>query len=76
MQGAAQQSIVVQGREYVVFTKDRKFEVIRLGWAGRGEHGQIRDTMLQVVEEVTGCKARVTKGDSGEMRGTLSRCKT
>ena len=75
MRGAAQQSVVVEGREYVVFRKERKFEVIRLGYASRAEQAAIRTTMVAVVEQVTGCTAKVAQGDSGEMRGTLSACK-
>jgi hypothetical protein len=35
----------------------------------------VEETMLTVVEQETGCKARVTRGDSGEIHGRLIACK-
>ena len=50
-------------------------EVIRLGYARRGEHQAIRATMIELVPELTGCTivASTWQGDSGEMRGRV-RC--
>lgn len=62
------------GRDYVVFKKANKVEVIRLGWASPGEHQAIRAEMIAIIPEVTGCKTKETslQGDSGEMRALLS----
>ncbi|MFN3721720.1 MAG: hypothetical protein ACK4VZ_01635 [Paracoccaceae bacterium] len=50
-------------------------EIVRLGYAGRGEHQGIRATMITLIPEVTGCTLVESslQGDSGEMRGRL-RC--
>jgi hypothetical protein len=57
-----------------VFQKGQQVEVIRLGWAARGQHKAIRATMIDVVQEVTGCRLveSTLQGDSGEMRGRVS----
>lgn len=62
------------GHDYVVFLKGSSVEVIRLGYARRGEHQEIRATMIELVPELTGCKLRESalQGDSGEMRGLVS----
>jgi len=72
--GAERSEHFRDGRKYVVYRKGARFEVVRLGYARRGEHGAIRETMLALVPEVTGCaiNPRTLKGDSGEMRGSLS----
>lgn len=63
------------GRNYTVFYTDKRVEVIRLGYAGRGQHQAIRATMIALIPEVTGCKLNEAslQGDSGEMRGSI-RC--
>ncbi|MEF3048811.1 hypothetical protein [Pseudotabrizicola sp. L79] len=62
------------GRAYTVFQKEERVEVIRLGYARRGEHEAIRATMIALIPDVTGCKLVESslQGDSGEMRGRLS----
>ncbi len=62
------------GRDYVVFQKGERVEIIRLGYARRGEHQAIRADMIALIPEVTRCKLRETtlQGDSGEMRGSLT----
>jgi hypothetical protein len=72
--GATRTDITVNGRDYVVFQKNERVEVIRLGYATRGEHQEIRATMIELIPVVTGCKLRDSslQGDSGEMRGTLN----
>ncbi len=72
--GATRTDTTVNGRTYTVFQKGERVEVIRLGYAKRGEHQQIRATMIELIPKVTGCKLRenTLQGDSGEMRGTLS----
>lgn len=74
MFGAQRFDVTRDGRQYVVFKKEKSVEVVRLGWASPGEHQQIRATMLALIPEVTGCKLVTTaiQGDSGEMRGRIS----
>lgn len=73
--GAKRTEVIRAGRQYVVFQKGSRVEVIRLGYAHRGEHRAIRATMIALIPQVTGCKLieRSLQGDSGEMRGSL-RC--
>ena len=75
MFGATRKEVTVDGRQYVVYQKEKKVEVIRLGYARNGEHGPIRAAMIGLIEPTTGCKLneRSIQGDSGEMRGTI-RC--
>lgn len=72
--GATRTDVTVNGRDYTVLQKGERVEVIRLGYAGRGEHQAIRATMIELIPEVTGCRLREStlEGDSGEMRGSLS----
>lgn len=71
--GAARTDVNLNGRDYTVFQKGERVEVIRLGYAKRGEHQEIRATMIELIPRVTGCKLREStlQGDSGEMRGSL-----
>jgi hypothetical protein len=66
--------VTVNGRDYVVFQKGERVEVIRLGYAQRGQHQEIRASMIELIPKVTGCSLRESslQGDSGEMRGTLN----
>lgn len=72
--GATRTDVTVAGRDYTVFQKAERVEVIRLGYARRGEHQDIRATMIKLIPTVTGCTLREStlQGDSGEMRGSLS----
>ncbi len=74
MLGAARTEVTRGGHDYVVFQKGHRVEIIRLGYARRGEHQAIRATMIDLIPEVTGCRLREASltGDSGEMRGLLS----
>lgn len=71
--GATRTDVNLDGRDYTVFQKGERVEVIRLGYAKRGEHQEIRATMIELIPRVTGCKLReaTLQGDSGEMRGSL-----
>ena len=71
---ATRTDITVNGRSYTVFQKGERVEVIRLGYASRGEHQGIRATMIEIIPRVTGCKLRenTLPGDSGEMRASVS----
>jgi hypothetical protein len=73
--GAERTDVTRDGRAYTVYRKGEAVEVIRLGYARRGEHQAIRATMIALIPEVTGCTLleRSLQGDSGEMRGRL-RC--
>jgi hypothetical protein len=71
--GATRTDTTVNGRNYTVFQKGERVEVIRLGYARRGEHQDIRAAMIELIPRVTGCKLRENslQGDSGEMRGSV-----
>lgn len=71
--GATRTDVTLNGRDYTVFQKGERVEVIRLGYARRGEHQEIRATMIELIPTVTGCKLKESTltGDSGEMRGSL-----
>ena len=71
--GATRTDVTVNGRDYTVFQKGERVEVIRLGYATRGQHQEIRATMIELIPRVTGCRLREStlQGDSGEMRGSL-----
>lgn len=73
--GAQRVDVTRDGRQYTVFFTEKRVEVIRLGYAARGEHQAIRATMIALVPQVTGCSLVETslQGDSGEMRGSI-RC--
>lgn len=75
--GAARAEAVRDGRRYVVFRKGDRVEVIRLGFARPGEHRAIRETMVALVPQMTGCRLSdfASRGDSGEMRGRLVACR-
>jgi hypothetical protein len=75
MFGAERVEVTRGGRQYVVFVKENMVEVIRLGYAGGGEHAGIRETMVALIPEVTGCDLvdSTLTGDSGEMRARI-RC--
>ena len=62
------------GRQYLVFQDGNRVEVIRKGYAVRGEHQAIRETMIALIPEVTGCKLRESSvtGDSGVMRASVT----
>jgi hypothetical protein len=71
--GATRTDVNLDGRDYAVFQKGERVEVIRLGYAKRGAHQDIRATMIELIPRVTGCSLRdsTLQGDSGEMRGSL-----
>jgi len=71
--GATRSDVTVNGRDYTVFQKGNRVEVIRHGYARRGEHQAIRATMIDLIPTVTGCTLRdaTLQGDSGEMRGSV-----
>lgn len=72
---ATRTDVVRDGRNYTVFQKDNRVEVIRQGYASRGQHQAIRATMIALIPQVTGCTLVESslQGDSGEMRASI-RC--
>jgi len=72
--GATRTDITLNGRDYAVYQKGERVSVIRMGYARRGEHQEIRATMIELIPVVTGCALResTVQGDSGEMRASLS----
>lgn len=77
--GAERHEITLGGIPFVVFHKENKAEVVRLGYLTRAERAAVPDLMVQAVERTTGCKvipgSIVTgvPGDTGEARFRL-RC--
>ena len=73
--GATRTDVTRDGRSYTLLRKDKRVEVIRLGYARRGEHQAIRAQMIALIPEVTGCTLlpASVQGDSGEMRASI-RC--
>jgi hypothetical protein len=75
MQGAQSAEVLAHDRAYTVWFTDRRFEIIRHGWANPGAHQAIRADMIALIPQVTGCTLNEASliGDSGEMRGAI-RC--
>jgi hypothetical protein len=73
MMGAERTEVARGGHDFIVYRKGNQVEVIRMGYARRGEHQAIREAMVDVVPQATGCKLVMSsiKGDSGELRGRL-----
>ncbi len=73
--GANRTDVTRDGRSYTIYQKDKRVEIIRLGYARRGQHQGIRADMIALIPEVTGCSLveSTLQGDSGEMRGSI-RC--
>ena len=72
---AKRADVTRDGRQYTVYYTETRVEIIRLGYAKRGDHQAIRAAMITLIPEVTGCTLndRSLQGDSGEMRGSI-RC--
>jgi hypothetical protein len=75
MIGAVETKVTRGGHDYAVYVRDGFVEVIRFGYARRAEQAAVREQMVALIPEVTGCIAdpRSLQGDSGEMRARL-RC--
>jgi hypothetical protein len=74
MGGGERWEVTRNGRSYIVYLKDEQVEVIRMGYARRGEHQAIRAEMIDMIPVVTGCRLSEgsLRGDSGEMRGRVN----
>jgi len=75
MAGAQSVSLRLDGRDFTIWRKGQYFEIVRYGWVDKADRPRVEETMLATVEKVTGCKARVQRGDSGEIHGRLIACK-
>jgi hypothetical protein len=73
MFGAKRIDAIREGRAYTLFQKGNMVEIIRLGFARRGEQEGIRATMIALIPDLTGCRLveSTLQGDSGEMRGRV-----
>ena len=73
--GATRRDVQQDGRSYTLFYTEKRVEVIRQGYAARGDHAAIRASMIALIPQVTGCRLveSTLQGDSGEMRGSI-RC--
>jgi hypothetical protein len=71
--GAQRIDTEMNGRNYTVFFTEKRAQIIRLGYAKRGEHAGIRADMIALIPQVTGCRLSEYRlqGDSGEMRGSI-----
>lgn len=74
MLGAARHETRVGGHDYVLYRKQDRVEVIRLGSAFGEDHALIRANMIGVVTGLTGCDVvpRSIEGDSGDMRARIT----
>jgi hypothetical protein len=74
MRGAERDEVLRNGRTYVVYHTRDTVEVIRMGYARRGEHVAIRAEMIDMIPVVTGCRVveSTIRGDSGEVRGKIN----
>lgn len=76
--GATRHEVTTGGINFVVFHKDERAEVVRLGYLTRAQRKPVADLMVQAVEDTTGCKVipgtMVTglPGDTGEARFRLN----
>lgn len=72
--GAERFEVSQDGRDYVVYRAGSDVQVIRMGYARRAEHAEIRGAMPQVAARATGCTALPASfdGDSGTMRGRVN----
>jgi hypothetical protein len=76
--GATRHEVTMGGINFLVFQKDNRAEVVRLGYLTRGRRAPVPALMEAAVEETTGCKvlpgSMVTgvPGDTGEARFRLN----
>lgn len=76
--GATRHDVTVGGVDFVVFHKDNRAEVVRLGYLTRAQRAPVPELMEAAVEQTTGCRvlpgSMVTgvPGDTGEARFRLS----
>jgi hypothetical protein len=74
MFGAARSAVTLQGIEFIVFQKDDRVEVVRMGYLTRAQRAPVPGLMIQAAEQATGCRVRPSSvrtglpGDTGEAR--------
>ncbi len=74
MFGATRSQVTLQGIDFVVFHKDDRAEVVRMGYLSRTERAPVPGLMVAAVEQATGCRVRPSSvttglaGDTGEAR--------
>ncbi|GGH58334.1 hypothetical protein GVY41_14740 [Frigidibacter albus] len=72
--GADRHDITLSGIDFVVFHKEDRAEVIRLGYLSRSARAPVPALMVEAAERTTGCRvvpgSAVTglPGDTGEVR--------
>lgn len=78
MMGATRSEVVLQGITFVVFHKESRAEVVRMGYLSRHQRAAVQDLMIRAVEQATGCQVRAGSfttglpGDTGEARMALA----
>lgn len=76
--GAQRHDITLSGIDFVVFHKQDRAEVIRLGYLSRRARAPVPALMIEAAERTTGCRvipdSAVTglPGDTGEVRLELN----
>lgn len=73
--GGARHETTVEGRDYVLYRKGDRVEVIRTGGAAPQDGARLRATMIGLIPWLTGCDpiASSVTGDMGEIRARV-RC--
>lgn len=77
MFGASRTEVVKGGITFVVFQKDDRAEVVRMGYLSRAARAPVPGLMIEAVEAATGCRVRPGSvitglpGDTGEARMDL-----
>ena len=69
MFGATRSQVTLQGIDFVVFHKDNRVEVVRMGYLTRAERAPVPGLMIRAAEQATGCRVRpssVTTGLPGD----------
>lgn len=75
--GATRHDVTLEGIDFVVYHKDDRAEVLRMGYMTRRERDPVPRLMEQAIAATTGCRAipgsMVTglQGDTGEARFDL-----
>lgn len=76
--GATRHEVTMGGVDFVVFHKDERAEVVRLGYLTRARRAAVPELMVAATEKATGCRvipgSMVTglPGDTGEARFRLT----
>lgn len=73
MSRGAQSEVFIDGTRFTVWRQDDKVEVIRHGFARRGDQSRLKDLMAQAAQTASGCplRAHSIEGDTGVLRARL-----